>query len=129
MFRITRTLFAFLLVTFAVTLFQPSTVEASVAVQSAGEVSRTKIAGTGSEYLFEYILTINNDGPALDNVKVYVSCTDPAVTMLDDVVAQHDADGLAADPVVVGLASDVVRDPPVGPELAVEVVDEGLHQL
>ena len=84
MFRITRTITLAIILTFVAALHLPSTVEAAATVGEPELVSERHI---GHRHILRaYRVTINNEGPGLDDAKVYVSCDAPNVRVIHDVV-------------------------------------------
>ena len=73
----------------------PSTAEARATVESRELVSRTRVGRTS--YLYTYRLTLNNDGPSLNDVNVWALCDAPGTTMVDEIAEFGDID---ADSVV-----------------------------
>lgn len=76
-------------------LHLPSRVDARATVEGRELVSRTRVGRT--QYLYTYRLTLNNDGPSLDNVNVWALCDAPGTTMVDEIAEFGDVD---ADTVV-----------------------------
>ena len=84
MFRNTRTLTAAIVLTLVMVLHLPPTVEAAVAVGEPELIEKRHLGHRS--VLYSYRLTIDNEGPGLDRVKVYVSCDAPNIRVIHGVV-------------------------------------------
>ena len=84
MFRFTRTLTVAIILILVIAFQLPSTVEAAATI---GEPELVKKRHLGHKrILYAYRITINNEGPGLDDAKVYVSCDASNIRVIRDVV-------------------------------------------
>ena len=95
MFRLSPKIALAIAFTFISGLQLPSEAEARATVEDRELVSRTRVGRTA--YLYTYRLTLNNDGPSLNNVNVWALCDAPGTTMVDEIAEFGDID---ADTVV-----------------------------
>ena len=95
MIRTSRTISIYLALALVIAVQFPERAEARATVVDRELVSRTRVGRTS--YLYTYRLTLNNDGPSLDNVNVWALCDAPGTTMVDEIAEFGDID---ADTVV-----------------------------
>jgi len=83
MFRLSLKPVLAIVIGLVIAVHVPERVEARATVGDRELVSKTR-AGR-SEFLFTYRLTIDNQGPSLDDVNVWVLCENPGTTMVDEI--------------------------------------------
>ena len=97
MFTLSRTLTVAIILALVTAVHLPSIVEAAATV---GEPELIEKRHLGRRMvLYSYRLTIDNEGPGLDHVKVFVSCDAPNIRVIHDVVRFGD---IEADQVATG---------------------------
>ena len=97
MFTLSRTLTVAIILALVTAVHLPSIVEAAATV---GEPELIEKRHLGRRMvLYSYRLTIDNEGPGLDHVKVFVSCDAPNIRVIHDVVRFGDVE---ADQVATG---------------------------